>query len=259
MIKNPIGILDSGFEGLTVVEKMTKGLKNEDIIYINDCENYPYEGKATADIVSYVQKNVEFLLTQNIKLLVVVSDVIVEYCSDYLSTLSIPVLNSVNAIIDYVHNKYEQKNLALFARNDILESNIYQKNFKYNRLYNIPSDDIEALINQNEIKTSASFAAINEATKVINKRSVDVIIPSSPFLIKLKTEFTEYLEYTEIIDIGSIICRKIEEMELPLYDKKKGNLYCYSILQKAEFVKRSKWLDAKYKYIKIKKSEKDVN
>lgn len=249
MVKKLVGILDCGFEGITVLEKLSQNVNGVSFIYLNDYLNYPYEGKPVIDITSYIQKNIDKLLSMNVDAIIVVSDVIVEYASDLLSTIKVPLITSVKAITNYVYEKYEQKNMALFAREDILESNMYQKNFKYNRLYNIPSDEIENLINQNEVKTSKSFAAVNEASKLIPKKEVDVIIPSSPFLIKLKTEFNEYLKFSELIDVGNIISSKL--IELLNYDNdKKSNIIVMCKLKKQEFKQKTKWLNLKYKYIK---------
>ncbi len=79
-------------------------------------KSYPYEGKDKEVVLKHVMVNVEKLLEYNIKLLIVISDVIIECCEEYFSTLKIPVINIVQSIADYVNTYYEQKNLILCAR-----------------------------------------------------------------------------------------------------------------------------------------------
>ena len=71
MNKRPIGIIDINVDGLYILNSLTKEFKNEDFIYINDIKNYPYEGREQEEIVKFVTENVEKLLEQNIKMLVV--------------------------------------------------------------------------------------------------------------------------------------------------------------------------------------------
>ena len=142
MNKLPIGIIDINVDGLYILNTLCNEFKNEDFLYINDLKNDPYEGKEPEVILNYVKKNVEKLLSQNIKLLIVINDSIIEYCSDYLSTLNIPIINIQKVIIDYVNKNFEQKNLILCAKDYILKANLYQKNFNYNHIYNIPSDNL---------------------------------------------------------------------------------------------------------------------
>ena len=143
MNKRPIGIIDINVDGLYILNSLAKEFKNEDFIYINDIKNFPYEGREQEEIVKLVTENVEKLLKQNIKMLVVISDTIIEYCFDYLQTLNIPVINIVQSIINYVNKNHEQKNLVLLAKSYILKANLYQKNFNYNHMYNIASDELE--------------------------------------------------------------------------------------------------------------------
>ena len=159
MNKRPIGIIDINVDGLYILNSLTKEFKNEDFIYINDIKNYPYEGREQEEIVKFVTENVEKLLEQNIKMLVVISDTIIEYCLDYLQTLNIPVINIVQSIINYVNKNYEQKNLALLAKSYILKANLYQKNFNYNHMYNIASEELPdiGLIKPNKNNSSGNL------------------------------------------------------------------------------------------------------
>ena len=43
MDQRPIGIFDSGVGGLTVLSKIKNKLPNENIIYLGDTKNFPYE------------------------------------------------------------------------------------------------------------------------------------------------------------------------------------------------------------------------
>lgn len=69
--KSPIGIFDSGLGGLTVVKEIINLLPNENIVYLGDTARVPYGTKSKETIIRYSLENTKFLVTHNIKLLVV--------------------------------------------------------------------------------------------------------------------------------------------------------------------------------------------
>lgn len=67
----PIGIFDSGIGGTSIWKEITALLPNENTIYLSDSKNAPYGEKSKEKIIELSIKNVEFLLQQNCKLIVV--------------------------------------------------------------------------------------------------------------------------------------------------------------------------------------------
>ena len=49
---NPIGVMDSGIGGLTVVRELQRILPGEDIIYFGDSANCPYGNKTSKTVSS---------------------------------------------------------------------------------------------------------------------------------------------------------------------------------------------------------------
>ena len=67
----PIGILDSGFGGLSIYRSVKQLLPHESYVYIGDHAYLPYGGKTDEQIRRRVSKLIMFLRTKHIKLLVV--------------------------------------------------------------------------------------------------------------------------------------------------------------------------------------------
>lgn len=72
----PIGILDSGMGGLTIWKEVVVQLPNESIIYIADSKNCPYGSKSEERIYELARKMISFLLTKNVKLIVIACNTI---------------------------------------------------------------------------------------------------------------------------------------------------------------------------------------
>lgn len=67
----PIGFFDSGVGGLSVLKQAIKLLPNEDFIYLGDSKNAPYGIKSVDEVRKLSFKAVDFLLTHNVKAIVV--------------------------------------------------------------------------------------------------------------------------------------------------------------------------------------------
>ena len=68
---NPIGLFDSGIGGTSIWKAINELLPKENTIYLADSKNAPYGQKTKDEIIALSCKNVEILLEQNSKLIVV--------------------------------------------------------------------------------------------------------------------------------------------------------------------------------------------
>jgi glutamate racemase len=66
-----IGIFDSGIGGLTVLRAVKRLLPAEKILYLGDTARVPYGIRSEQTVIKYCVSNTDFLLQQNIKLLVI--------------------------------------------------------------------------------------------------------------------------------------------------------------------------------------------
>lgn len=67
----PIGVFDSGVGGLTVVRALRRVLPNEDIIYLGDTARVPYGTKSPETVIRYSCEDMQFLLKQGVKAVIV--------------------------------------------------------------------------------------------------------------------------------------------------------------------------------------------
>lgn len=66
-----IGVFDSGLGGLTVLRALRAALPAENFVYLGDTARLPYGSKSPSTIHRYVEQNVEYLLGQKVKAIVV--------------------------------------------------------------------------------------------------------------------------------------------------------------------------------------------
>lgn len=97
MVRKPIGVIDSGVGGLTVVSEMIRQLPKEEMIYIGDTARCPYGPRSEEEVRRYTWEMIDYLLLEDIKLLVIACNtataVVLEEAKE---KLSIPVIGVIH-------------------------------------------------------------------------------------------------------------------------------------------------------------------
>ena len=245
----PIGILDGGVEGINIFSALCKKYPNQTFFYVNDLKNYPYEEKSQNDIIGYVKKNVEYLISLNVSKIIVVNNSIIEYCDEYLKSIGLPVIYITDIIINYLNENYEHKNMLFLAKQYIIKANLYQKNIKYNHLYNVSSDELDEIVLKHKTKTAKSFEKVREVLWTVHNREYNILIYVDSYLSNLRIEFNEYSTSNDILDLSDLVVKTVLN-EVDNTKRNNGNLIISNI-EKNEFLEIANWLDCKYKYIKL--------
>lgn len=227
-IKKTIGVLDLNIDNISFLNVLRNKFVNDDIYYINDLTIENIDEMDVEDINKNINNLIIYLMSKQIDILVVVSDNIVEYCEELLNSLSVPVIQIVNETINYVNENYEYKNIGFLSTTSMIKANIYQKNLRYNHLYNMNGDDLKDLIRNHLVKTTESFQEVKTVIAPVFKKDLDIVIPSLVNYLMVTTEINEFLKDVEVIKIDELLCNSIQKQlyklqELPI--KGKGKTY----------------------------------
>lgn len=98
----PIGVLDSGIGGFSVVRQVQRLLPGEELIYFGDGAHIPYGNHAREDIVAMARYMFRFMEERGVKALLVACNTIscvIDACKD---AVSCPIFNAVQAGADAV-------------------------------------------------------------------------------------------------------------------------------------------------------------
>lgn len=99
MNQQAIGYLDSGFGGLSVVREVMKILPHESVVYFGDTARCPYGSRTAEEIEQFGREGVSFLLSQNIKALVIACNTVssTHFFQKLKKQLSIPVIGVIES------------------------------------------------------------------------------------------------------------------------------------------------------------------
>ena len=67
----PIGVLDSGVGGLSVLKCLKEALPHEDFIYVGDTARTPYGSRSEVEVRTFVGEMLDFLTAEGVKLVVI--------------------------------------------------------------------------------------------------------------------------------------------------------------------------------------------
>lgn len=99
----PVGLLDSGFGGLSVTRAVRAALPHEDLVFAADCGFAPWGDRTDDFILERCGRLVEFLEAKNIKALVLACNTATAVCAAPLrARLSIPVVGIEPAVFPAV-------------------------------------------------------------------------------------------------------------------------------------------------------------
>lgn len=92
----PIGVFDSGIGGLTVAKAIFQLLPGESIVYFGDTARVPYGPKSPDTVLHYSREAAAFLLSRDIKMLVVACNTATAHAAPALAReLPVPVVGVV--------------------------------------------------------------------------------------------------------------------------------------------------------------------
>ncbi|MFZ7101947.1 MAG: glutamate racemase [Peptococcaceae bacterium] len=121
---NPIGILDSGVGGLTVLKEVQALLPGEDIIYFGDNKNVPYGNKTKEEVISLTKQALNFLLTKKVKLIGVGCNTITTILDQIRPEFSLQIIGVIEPVIAHLAAG-SYKSLGLIATPFTIESQYY--------------------------------------------------------------------------------------------------------------------------------------
>ena len=125
-MENPIGVFDSGVGGLTVAREIMRQLPNEDLVYFGDTARVPYGSKSKNTVLKYSRQIVRFLLTKNVKAIVVACNTASALALDEIAEeIDIPIIGVVKPGAKMAVETTKTGNVGVIGTASTVKSGIY--------------------------------------------------------------------------------------------------------------------------------------
>lgn len=124
----PIGVFDSGRGGLTVAREILRQLPNEKIVYFGDTARVPYGSKSKETVIRYSRQIVRFLLTKNVKAIVVACNTASAFALEELEKeFDIPIIGVIRPGAKTAVENTKTKRIGVIGTEGTIRSAIYSE------------------------------------------------------------------------------------------------------------------------------------
>jgi glutamate racemase len=128
MSERPIGVIDSGLGGLTVLRALIDLLPDEPVVYFGDTGRFPYGPKPDADVTKYALEMADLLTEQEMKLLVVACNRVSSVALEELRRqCGIPVIGVIEPGVRAAIQATESGHVGVIGTVGTIASGAYQR------------------------------------------------------------------------------------------------------------------------------------
>ena len=127
----PIGVFDSGVGGLTVVKALRQLLPHEHIIYFGDTARVPYGTKSTQTIINFARQDTEFLISKDVKLIVVGCNTVSSTALEILlDNYSLPIIGVLEPGAKAAASKTSNNKVGVIGTTATIKTNSYPQKIR---------------------------------------------------------------------------------------------------------------------------------
>ncbi|KJY58143.1 Glutamate racemase [Lactobacillus kullabergensis] len=205
MDNRPIGLLDSGVGGLTVVKKIIGKMPHEATVFIGDNAHIPYGDKSKAEIIALTKQSVNFLLSKNVKLIIFACNTATAVAMKAIQKEIEPqIIGVIQSGAVAAANATKNKNVAVVATKMTVGLHAYQKEIQTRdpeiTVSELATPQIVPLIEANA-GHQAYMAALKKILLPINNLGVDTLVLGCTHYPIIRNEFAQCVKpAVQIID-----------------------------------------------------------
>ncbi len=127
MNNKSIGVFDSGIGGLTVLQKLTALLPQENFCYLADLKYFPYGQKSSSELQARLVQIINFFVKMDVKMLVIACNTASLFASDLQKFCSFPIVDVINPTCKSVQRVTQNNRVCLLATRQTVDSGAYQR------------------------------------------------------------------------------------------------------------------------------------
>lgn len=201
-----IGVFDSGIGGLTILKELKKILPNEDYLYYADKKNNPYGSKSTRELLKITKNIINYLLTNNCKVIVIACNTATTKCIKklrkiYPNTIFIGTEPAIKLSCDNNFKKTLVMATPATIKSEELNKLIINNKKTDQEIILLPCNNLASAIEENNADKVSSI--LNRQLKMYQNDAIDSIILGCTHYPLIKNKIKTLFPNIPIID-GSV-------------------------------------------------------
>ena len=181
MDKNqPIGVIDSGVGGLSVLRALQKAMPHETFLYLGDTARAPYGTRDRETIITFVAQMTEWLAQQRVKQLVAACNTITVLGTDVIRGRHPFTVIGMSKAVEEVLKATKNKRVGLMATDFTVGIGAHLKEIRAAdpaaEVFGVGCTKFVPLIEDNRFGSPELKAAIGEYAEALKAKEVDTVI-----------------------------------------------------------------------------------
>lgn len=223
--KNPIGVFDSGYGGLTVLKEFTRVLPEYDFIYLGDNARAPYGNRSFDTVYAYTRECVQHLFDMGCKLVILACNTASAKALRTIQQKDLPLLDPSLRVLGVIRPTSEMigtitktNNVGLFATSGTVNSGSYlieiEKFFPGVTVYQESCPMWVPLVENNEFdKPGADYFIKKHIDNLLqNSGDIDAIILACTHYPLLVNKIKEFLPPNiKVVAQGEIVAEGLKD------------------------------------------------
>jgi len=209
-------VFDSGVGGLTVLEECLVGLASENFIYYGDTAYFPYGEKSSEDLRHRARAISEWLIDQDVKLIVVACNTATAAALEYLqTTLEVPVMGVMGPEARAAAQTTRNRRVGLLATEATVASGSYERMIHANdagvTVTSVACPRLAPAIQAGTDWGEEMIEMIREYTEPLRRADVDTVILGCTHYPMVEKILRRQLPGVAIIKAGEELARDVDE------------------------------------------------
>jgi glutamate racemase len=215
MNNNSIGIIDSGLGGLSIASSLIANFPSESFIYLGDSQNCPYGQKSEAEIYKLSKQLIDFLLTKDIKLLIIACNTITVTCIDKLRAdyPNLPIVGIV-PVIKTAAKASKNKKIGIFSTkvtaNSKYQAELIARFHNDCQVVNIGSSDLVGAIES--LDFSYVDQVLGSELVEFKNSNIDTLALGCSHFPLIKDKIQNQLPNVLILDSGEAVSHQVSRI-----------------------------------------------
>ncbi|ARD47111.1 glutamate racemase [Sporosarcina sp. P33] len=177
----PIGVIDSGVGGLTVVRELRKYLPNEPIIYIGDDARCPYGPRPAEEVLAFTLDMVNSLAQMGIKMLVIACNTATAIALDEVrKQFDFPVIGVIQPGARAAVNASQTGEIAVLGTMGTVNSKAYDQAIYQLKpeatVYSLACPEFVPIVENGDYRTKQAREIVDRTLQPLHSHSFDSVI-----------------------------------------------------------------------------------
>lgn len=181
MDKRPIGVMDSGLGGLSVVRVLQKQMPNESIIFVGDEGHFPYGTKTQSQVQKLALKIGHFLMKHDVKMMIIACNTATAAALSALQKeLPIPVIGVIRPGAKTAVAQPKHDRIGVIATEGTTKTGAYVKTIKSLKpdvtVVAKATQPLVSVVEHDEVGTSKAQEMVDQQLAQYREQPVDVLV-----------------------------------------------------------------------------------